>query len=32
VKRGDSPRDIVSSWNVQLEEFRKQRAEILLYN
>ena len=31
VKHGDSPRDIVSSWNAQLEEFRKQRAEILLY-
>ncbi|PYS71490.1 MAG: hypothetical protein DMF69_10250, partial [Acidobacteria bacterium] len=32
VKRGDTPRDIVASWNSQLEEFRKARAEILLYN
>jgi hypothetical protein len=32
IKRGESPGDIVSSWNVQLEEFRKKRAEILLYN
>ena len=32
VKRGDAPRDIVGSWNAQLEEFRKARAEILLYN
>ena len=31
VKRGDPPRDIVSSWNTKLEEFRKARAEVLLY-
>jgi len=32
VKRGDSARDIVASWNDGLQEFRKARAEILLYN
>src|SRR5690349_1796936 len=32
VKRGDSARDIVASWNNGLQEFRKARAEILLYN
>jgi len=32
LKRGDSARDIVNSWNSQLEEFRKARAEFLLYN
>ena len=32
VKRGDAPRDIINSWNAQLEEFRKARASILLYN
>jgi len=31
LKRGDSARDIVNSWNAQLEEFRKARAEFLLY-
>lgn len=31
VKRGDTARDIVASWNNSLEEFRKARAEILLY-
>jgi len=31
VKRGDSPREIVNSWSGQLEEFRKARAEVLLY-
>ena len=31
LKRGDAARDIVSSWNSQLEEFRKARAEFLLY-
>jgi uncharacterized protein YbbC (DUF1343 family)/CubicO group peptidase (beta-lactamase class C family) len=31
VKRGDSARDIVASWNNALQEFRKARAEILLY-
>lgn len=32
VKRGESARDIVASWNNGLQEFRKARAEILLYN
>ena len=32
VKRGDPPREIVSSWNTKLEEFRKARADVLLYN
>jgi uncharacterized protein YbbC (DUF1343 family) len=32
VKRGDSARDIVASWNNSLEAFRKTRREILLYN
>ena len=32
VKRGDAPRDIVNSWNPQLEEFRRARANALLYN
>jgi len=31
LKRGDSARDIVNSWNTQLEGFRKARAEFLLY-
>jgi uncharacterized protein YbbC (DUF1343 family) len=31
VRRGDSARDIVASWNNALQEFRKARAEILLY-
>lgn len=32
VKRGESARDIVSSWNSGLQEFRRARAEVLLYN
>ena len=32
VKRGDNARDVVASWNNALQEFRKARAEILLYN
>ena len=32
MKRGESARDIVSSWNNGLQEFRKARAEILLYD
>src|SRR5215510_11446692 len=32
VKRGESAREIVASWNAGLQEFRKARAEILLYN
>jgi uncharacterized protein YbbC (DUF1343 family) len=31
VKRGDSARDIVASWNDGLQEFRKARETILLY-
>ena len=32
LKRGDSPRDIVTSWNSGLEEFWRARAEFFLYN
>jgi uncharacterized protein YbbC (DUF1343 family)/CubicO group peptidase (beta-lactamase class C family) len=32
IKRGESARDIVASWNAALQEFRRARAEILLYN
>ena len=32
IKRGESARDIVASWNVGLQEFRRARAEVLLYN
>jgi uncharacterized protein YbbC (DUF1343 family)/CubicO group peptidase (beta-lactamase class C family) len=32
VKRGESARDISASWNTGLQEFRKARAEVLLYN
>ena len=31
VKRGESARDIVTSWNSALQEFRRARAEVLLY-
>ena len=31
IKRGESAREIVNSWNGQLEEFRQSRAGILLY-
>jgi uncharacterized protein YbbC (DUF1343 family)/CubicO group peptidase (beta-lactamase class C family) len=31
VKRGESAREIVASWSKGLEEFRRARAEILLY-
>ncbi len=31
VKRGDSAREIVTSWNAGLQEFRKEREAILLY-
>jgi uncharacterized protein YbbC (DUF1343 family)/CubicO group peptidase (beta-lactamase class C family) len=31
VKRGESAREIVASWNAGLQEFRKARAEVLLY-
>src|SRR4029453_18971569 len=30
IKRGDSARDIVASWNASLQEFRRARAEVLL--
>lgn len=32
IKRGESARDIVASWNDSLQEFRRARAEVLLYN
>ncbi|HKY43364.1 MAG TPA: exo-beta-N-acetylmuramidase NamZ domain-containing protein [Pyrinomonadaceae bacterium] len=32
VKRGESAREIVASWNAGLQEFRRARAEVLLYN
>jgi len=32
IKRNESARDIVASWNTALQEFRRARAEILLYN
>ncbi|HEX6650683.1 MAG TPA: exo-beta-N-acetylmuramidase NamZ domain-containing protein, partial [Pyrinomonadaceae bacterium] len=32
IKRGESARDIVASWNAGLDEFRKARAQVLLYN
>ena len=32
LKRGDSARDILNSWNSALLEFRKARTEFLLYN
>jgi uncharacterized protein YbbC (DUF1343 family)/CubicO group peptidase (beta-lactamase class C family) len=31
VKRGETAREIVTSWNAALQEFRKAREEILLY-
>jgi len=31
VKRGDTAREIVASWNAGLQEFRKEREAILLY-
>jgi uncharacterized protein YbbC (DUF1343 family)/CubicO group peptidase (beta-lactamase class C family) len=31
VKRGESPREIVASWNAQVEEFRKVRMSVMLY-
>jgi uncharacterized protein YbbC (DUF1343 family)/CubicO group peptidase (beta-lactamase class C family) len=32
VKRGETALQIVNSWNNSLQEFRKARAEVLLYN
>jgi uncharacterized protein YbbC (DUF1343 family)/CubicO group peptidase (beta-lactamase class C family) len=31
VKRGDEPQSIVASWQTRLEEFRRARAQVLLY-
>jgi uncharacterized protein YbbC (DUF1343 family)/CubicO group peptidase (beta-lactamase class C family) len=31
IKRGETARDIVASWNNSLQEFRRARAEVLLY-
>lgn len=32
IKRGESAREIVESWTASLQEFRRARAEVLLYN
>ena len=32
IKRGESAREIVASWSAGLQEFRRARAEVLLYN
>ena len=32
IKRGVPPREIVDSWNPQLQEFRRIRSAVLLYN
>jgi uncharacterized protein YbbC (DUF1343 family)/CubicO group peptidase (beta-lactamase class C family) len=32
IKRGEPAREIVASWNDALQEFRRARAEVLLYN
>lgn len=32
VKRGQSPEEIVRSWSAKLEEFRRVRAKVLIYN
>ena len=32
IKRGETAREIVNSWNNSLQEFRRARAEVLLYN
>jgi len=32
LKRGDAPREIVNSWNTSLEQFRRARSEVLLYD
>ena len=32
IKRGETAREIVNSWNNSLQEFRRLRAEVLLYN
>jgi len=32
VKRGDPPEEIIRSWNDQLQQFKKLRASVLLYD
>ena len=32
IKRGESAQSIVASWNASLQEFRRARADVLLYN
>jgi uncharacterized protein YbbC (DUF1343 family)/CubicO group peptidase (beta-lactamase class C family) len=32
LKRGESAREIIGTWGAQLDEFRRARAEVLLYN
>ena len=32
IKRGEPARDIVASWNTALQEFRRAREQVLLYN
>jgi uncharacterized protein YbbC (DUF1343 family) len=32
LKRGDSPEEIVQSWNAKLDEFQRMRSRALLYN
>jgi uncharacterized protein YbbC (DUF1343 family)/CubicO group peptidase (beta-lactamase class C family) len=32
IKRGETARQIVNSWNDSLQEFRRARSEVLLYN
>jgi len=32
IKRGETARQIVNSWNDSLQEFRRARAEVFLYN
>jgi hypothetical protein len=32
VKRGESAREIVASWNSGLQDFRRARAQVLLYD
>jgi hypothetical protein len=32
IKRGAGAREIVGSWNNSLQEFRRARSQVLLYN
>jgi hypothetical protein len=32
LKRGDSAADIARSWSAQLEDFKRKRARVLIYN